>query len=51
MVIAKSDGFINSNLTEMPVIIVGIVRNIEKSIYKDITNLTRAFGIFKEIHW
>jgi len=51
MAITKSNGFFHLNLTEKPIIIVGVVKNIEKSIHKDILNLTRAFGMFKEIHW
>jgi hypothetical protein len=51
MAIIKSNGFFNLNLTEKPIIIVGVVKNIEKSITRDIVNLTHAFGMFKEIHW
>jgi hypothetical protein len=39
------------NLAEKPIIIVGIVKNIEKSIQKDMAKLSRAFSMFKEIHW
>jgi len=38
-------------LHKRPVIVVGIVKNIEKTLRKDIKNLTKALGFFKEIHW
>lgn len=44
-------GFPNFDLENRPVIIVGIVKDIQKSIHKDLANLSRAFNMFKEIHW
>lgn len=34
-----------------PIIIVGIVKDIQKSIHKDLYNLGRAFNMFREVHW
>ena len=51
MVNTGDNSAVNLSLAEKPIIIVGIVKNIEKSIQKDIARLSRAFGMFKEIHW
>jgi hypothetical protein len=51
MVISSNSTSINLGWAEKPIIIVGIVKNIEKSIQKDIAKLSRAFSMFKEIHW
>jgi hypothetical protein len=45
------NGFPNFDLENRPVMIVGIVKDIQKSIHKDLANLSRAFNMFKEIHW
>jgi hypothetical protein len=38
-------------LNERPVLVVGIVKNIEKTLKKDIQILSKALGFFREIHW
>jgi|688.fasta_scaffold344917_1 hypothetical protein len=38
-------------LQEKPVLVVGIVKNIEKSLKKDIKNIGNALSFFKEVHW
>lgn len=39
------------DLNERPVVVVGIVKNIEKTLKKDIQILSKALGFFREIHW
>jgi len=51
MTTSIESGFLTLNLKNKPVIIVGIVKNIQKSIHEDLANLSRAFDMFKEIHW
>jgi len=38
-------------LQEKPVLVVGIVKNIEKTLKKDIQNISTALEFFKEVHW
>ncbi len=38
-------------LREKPVLVVGIVKDIEKSLNKDIKNISKALSFFKEVHW
>ena len=38
-------------LKEKPVLVVGIVKDIEKSLSKDIKNISKALSFFKEVHW
>lgn len=39
------------NLQEKPVLVVGIVKDIEKTLKKDIKNLEAALEFFKDVHW
>jgi len=39
------------DFNEKPVMVVGVVKNIEKTLKKDIQILSNALGFFKEIHW
>jgi hypothetical protein len=38
-------------LQEKPVLVVGIVKNIEKTLKKDIKNIGNALSFFQEVHW
>ena len=38
-------------LDKKPVIVVGIIKDIEKTLKSDMENLTKALGFFKEVHW
>jgi hypothetical protein len=38
-------------LQEKPILVVGIVKNIEKTLKKDIQNISAALKFFKEVHW
>jgi hypothetical protein len=38
-------------LQEKPILVVGIVKNIEKTLKKDIQNISTALEFFKEVHW
>ena len=38
-------------LQNKPIIVVGILKNIEKTLKKDIQILSKALGFFREIHW
>ena len=38
-------------LREKPVLVVGIVKNIEKTLKKDIKNIGNALSFFQDVHW
>lgn len=38
-------------LQEKSVLVVGIVKDIEKSLKRDIKNISKALGFFKDVHW
>jgi hypothetical protein len=38
-------------LREKPVLVVGIVKDIEKSLKKDLKNISKALSFFKDVHW
>ena len=38
-------------LQEKPVLVVGIVKNIEKTLKKDIKNIGKALSFFQDVHW
>ena len=38
-------------LQEKPILVVGIVKNIEKTLKKDIQNISTALEFFNEVHW
>jgi len=38
-------------LQEKPVLVVGIVKNIEKTLKKDIKNIGNALSFFQDVHW
>jgi|688.fasta_scaffold399414_2 hypothetical protein len=38
-------------LQEKPVLVVGIVKDIEKTLKKDVKNIGNALSFFQEVHW
>ena len=41
----------NLGLQEKPVLVVGIVKDIEKTLKKDIKNIGKALSFFQDVHW
>lgn len=51
MSVASNKIVFDLSLNEKPVLVVGIVKDIEKTLKSDIKNIGMALSFFKDIHW